>query len=122
MGASFGAPEHNLRGMHSTGARDDIDKTYDLPASKRWLQTEFVERFVYIDNVFTPEITIPVMESMAEEIEAAMELNVARWPHTMNNWKIEIQKIRSFLNNRGRYVKNHVYNFFGIHPKEVRCV
>ncbi len=126
MGASFGAgPEHNFMGhAFNRGTGWILTKLMTSLLQNDGFKQEFVERFVYIvDNVFTPEITIPVMESMAEEIEAAMELNVARWPqNTMNNWKIEIQKIRSFLNNRGRYVKNHVYNFFGIHPKEVSYV
>lgn len=128
MGAGFNdGPEYNMITQHNVFNRGTgwiLTKLMTSLLQNEGFKQQFVERFIYvIDNVFSPDRTIPVLNNMANEIEKAMELNVARWPqNNIDNWRGEINKIRDFFQRRAQYLKPQLYSYFGIHPKEVSYI
>jgi len=79
-------------------------------------KTKFISRFAKIvDTIYKPELTIPVLDQMADEIKLAMPLNFTRWASTGNSvskWTSEIEKTRTFLQNRSAYAKTQLYSYF----------
>lgn len=86
-------------------------------------RSAFIDRFLYIlENIYTADKMIPVLEAMAEEIEVAERLNIQRWQAsglTAAEWTRQIGVIRSFLENRSAYAKEDLYQYFNIVPSDV---
>jgi len=81
-------------------------------------KTKFINRFVQVvDTVYKPELTIPVLDQMANEIKLPMAFSISRWPNSgnsMSNWNSEIAKARTFLQNRSAYAKQQMFSYFGM--------
>ncbi len=86
-------------------------------------RNRFIDRYLYLlENYFTADRMVPVLDKMADEIREPIQLNFARWMASgfhKGAWESGIQTIRNFLNSRTGYVKQHVQEYFGIFPNEV---
>lgn len=86
-------------------------------------QEKYINRFIYIlENVYSADKTLPILEAMADEIEAAERLNIQRWQasgHTTGAWSQQINVIRNFLQSRSAYAKEDLYQYFNIMPNNV---
>lgn len=125
MGCGLAGQVHeNMMGRINCGTIAS-DIMSGLMASENF-KSKFIDRFIYIiDNVFTADKMIPVLDAMSKEIEAAEKLNIARWPsagQSVSGWNNQISVIRNFLKNRSQYAKEDLYQYFNITPNDVSFV
>lgn len=95
------------------------------------LRAQFVQRCcVMIDVLFTPERSIPLLDSMVALIEAEMPRHLDRWTRadyyndslyrdgtvveSMEQWYKELDTIREFLRKRPVYMREHMQDYFDL--------
>ncbi len=72
---------------------------------------EFVQRFAaYLNTIYQPSVTLPVVDSLKTHLELQMPRHIARWnsPISMAVWQGNINFIKTFLQNRPHYLRQHL--------------
>lgn len=78
---------------------------------------QFIDRFLYvIENVFTAERAVELLNEMVKQYAPAMSMHTARWDNHWHNvnWNQQIQVVRTFLQNRPYYAKLYLLRYFGL--------
>jgi hypothetical protein len=85
---------------------------------------QFLSRFVYLlNNDFSPEITIPIVDKWEAILENEVENTIFRWGilNDMDEWRERIQDIRHFLELRPCFLKYHLEEYFNVENLEIPC-
>ncbi|MDV2684335.1 CotH kinase family protein [Alkalihalophilus lindianensis] len=76
---------------------------------------EFIGRMsLYLDTVFHPSRTIPMLEEMAQVIEPEMPKHIERWekPESIERWNGNVNGMRQFAEERPAYILAQFAQFF----------
>ncbi|MFT4032626.1 MAG: CotH kinase family protein [Siphonobacter sp.] len=111
-------PDHNtLETATSTGATSDytrfLRRLLDLPTYKNF----FINRFAdLLNTTFLSTQTESILNTMIAEYQPLMAEHFARWPsgNTYSGWQTNVEKIRSFVQQRPGYLRNIIRNTFGL--------
>lgn len=68
----------------------------------------------FLNTVWSPQITVPLLDSLAAQIEPEIPLHTARWPGSAVDWKNKVERIRLFLKARPDFLRKHVVESFGV--------
>jgi len=86
----------------------------------------YVNRYIDLLNTgFQPDYMIHVLDSMAAMIEPEITRHCVKWGGSLSEWKVNIQKIRDFINVRYLAIKdglNECYNLTGPYNITVNVV
>ena len=84
-------------------------------------RSRFLERASYnMKKVWTKENIDKEYDYLVNLIEPEMAENQIRWGHTILDWKRELSGLKSFLNNRRKYVLSSFKNYYGLSDKEMK--
>lgn len=92
------------------GSLSQMDLYCGLESNEKW-RHDFLVRYVYVTKYYlNNERLIPLLNSMAAQIEPELERQIARWgnPVSMERWREEIEKLRTNLLERPQYGKQNV--------------
>jgi len=121
LGAGNGTPDHNTLD-YATNQDPDVwgNPQWSTIVLYRLLQNqEFSECFLadYADRLnreFRPSPMHAHLDSIIATIEAEIPRHRLRWS-IGSAWATRLAPIRSFINARGAYARQHVMEYFGIH-------
>ncbi len=83
-------------------------------------KSEFMQRFAYhMNNTFTPERVLGVIDRMEAEIESEMPRHLQRWGGSMASWRNQVQRLRNFAIQRPAIVLRHFQAKFRLSNKEM---
>lgn len=80
-------------------------------------QDEFIQRFaVYLSTIYQPSVTTQLADSFRALMSNAMNRHILRWntPSSFNQWNIEVNFIKTFLQNRPAAIRGHLKNHFNV--------
>ncbi len=81
---------------------------------------EFIERMAYhLNNTFTPDRVIARIDAMEKVIENEMPRQIERWGGSMDSWRRQVEKLRTFARNRNRILMGHIQAKFNLSNKEM---
>lgn len=81
---------------------------------------DFISRFAdYMNSIFIPEETIPILDSLANNIRSEIPFHTAKWEGSASNWEKQIDTIRNFLINRSESIYKHISLFFNLSGETV---
>lgn len=94
----------------ANGSLSQMDLYCGLASNEKW-KHDFLVRYIYVTKYYlNNDRLLPLLDSMAAEIEPEMERQIARWGHpvSMSHWKSEIAKLRQNLVERPQYSKQNL--------------
>ncbi|RLC25339.1 MAG: hypothetical protein DRH21_04165 [Deltaproteobacteria bacterium] len=127
-GTMFNVEHNNL--LRATGDSSDIisplwsTKLFNSLLQNEEFSEQFLSRFVYLlNNDFSPEKTIPIVDKWEAIFENEIENTIDRWGilNDINDWRERIQSIRNFLELRPCILKYHLEEYFNVENLEVPC-
>lgn len=68
----------------------------------------------FLNTVWSPQITVPLLDSLAMQIKSEIPLHTARWPGSAVDWEDKVERIRLFLKARPEFLRKNVVESFGI--------
>nr|WP_255400693.1 CotH kinase family protein [Siphonobacter sp. SORGH_AS_0500] len=77
----------------------------------------FINRFAdLLNTTFNPTRTSAMLTEMKNEYSPAMQEHFTRWPegNTYQGWLTNVEKIRTFIQQRPDFVREHIRNKFGL--------
>ncbi|MBP6334698.1 MAG: CotH kinase family protein [Bacteroidia bacterium] len=80
-------------------------------------KNEFIQRFAtYLNTIFDPAVTISITDSLRALLSPQMPRHINEWntPSSISSWHSNIDFIKTFLQNRSGYVRQHIASQFGI--------
>jgi hypothetical protein len=81
----------------------------------------FLERLEYnLKNVWTSKRVNDKITMLYNMIKPEMERNQSRWGLTMNTWNSSIKELRSYADNREKYLMSHIKSFFSLSSTEMK--
>ncbi len=80
----------------------------------------FIERFAYhLNTTFAPEHTVPLWDSMAQEIEDEIERQYDRWDFpSPTKWAAQVEFVRQVLTDRRDQLKEQLIDYFDLSRAE----
>ena len=107
----------------AAGAGTIISRLFNSCLENPAFKKAFYDRFMYVmDNVYTEEKLIPLIDSMAAERKKAIRLTELRWPGSglsLSGFYREVEEMRTFVRMRTDYVKTHMRAYLGIVSSEI---
>lgn len=101
----------DVKGVPSAnGSLSQMDLFCGLVSNEKW-KHDFLVRYIYVTKYYlNNDRLLPLLDSMAAEIEPEMARQIARWghPQSMSHWKSEIAKLRQNLIDRPQYSKQNL--------------
>lgn len=94
----------------ANGSLSQMDLFCGLESNEKW-RHDFLVRYIYVSKYYlNNDRLIPLLESMAAEIEPELSRQIARWGHpvSMEHWRSEIEKLRTNLLERPAYCKQNI--------------
>lgn len=79
--------------------------------------TQFLSTFEYhLLNTFSADQVNALLDSIINPIEPVMQEHINRWqyPESLDFWREEVEKIRTFAKERPCYMRNHLMQYFNI--------
>ncbi len=79
-------------------------------------QDEFIQRSaVYLNSIYQPSATLALVDSLKALLEPEMPRHIGRWasPSSMALWHGNVNFIKTFLQNRPPYLRQHITQAFG---------
>lgn len=76
----------------------------------------FIQRSAaYLNTIFQPAVTLATVDSLQNLLQTQMPRHIGRWhsPPSMQAWQGNIGLIRTFLENRPAYYRQHMTELFG---------
>ncbi len=76
----------------------------------------FIQRSAaYLNTIFQPAVTIATVDSLQTLLQTQMPRHIGRWhsPPSMQAWQGNINLIKTFLENRPAYYRQHLTELFG---------
>jgi hypothetical protein len=83
----------------------------------------FIERYAYfLNHDFKPDNLLPLFDEMVKQIEPEMQNQVNRWnwPHSVSEWKSNVNELRQFIVKRPEFVKNFLKNQFNLSDERMK--
>jgi len=129
LDASMKDVEHNSLRRAAGDTIETINPEWSTKLFKSVLQNnefseQFLSRFVYLlNNDFSPENTIPIVDKWESIIELEVENTIFRW-NLFNHiyaWRAAIQEIREFLVSRPCSLKYHLEEYFDVDSLDIPC-
>jgi hypothetical protein len=81
-------------------------------------KNEFIQRFaVHMNTTFNAEHVINLIDSMSSVIASEIPRHKTRWPKSIslgNDWLVNIQVMKDFVELRAAEVRNHIYSKFNL--------
>jgi hypothetical protein len=89
-----------------------LQKLLEVP-SHRMIFNQRLNEFLH--TTFAPARTIPILQSMVQDLEKEMQTHISRWhhPNNINQWKKSIDRLEDFLLKRPVYLINRSNVLFG---------
>jgi hypothetical protein len=120
---------HNSLRRAAGDTLETINPEWSTRLFKALLQNEefaddFLSRFVYLlNNDFSPEQTIPIVDSWESIIEDEVENTILRWGilDNIEEWRSNMDGIRNFLELRPCILKNHLEEYFDVENLNIPC-
>lgn len=82
---------------------------------------DYLERISYqYKNVWNEERVLNKIEELYNTLKPEMERNQKRWGKTMNEWEENVDKLREYAKNRGKYYKSSAKTFFNLTEEEMK--
>ncbi len=116
-------PAHNTLAM-ATQAGSNSWPNYDWSTFllRRLLTNEefrhqFINRFAdLLNTTFSADNVVAVIDSIENRLQPEMEEHIRRWrrPVSMQEWHDNVQRMRSFGQQRPAYVRQHIRNQFNL--------
>lgn len=108
---------------------DAVNLSWSTKLFKAMLQNEgfsdqFLTRFVYVlNNDFSPENTIPIVDKWESLLENEIGNTINRWKilNNIDEWRVELEEIRKFLELRPCYIKTHLEEYFNVENLDIPC-
>lgn len=97
---------------------------YGLSRNSQW-RDQFVERFVeLIVTTFDPQRCSDILDQLVSEMEPEMARHTKYWgskysPGSVSAWKQEVERIRTWLQNRPEEVLKQLKSYFGLSQAEI---
>ena len=94
----------------ANGSLSQMDLFCGLESNEKW-RHDFLVRYIYVSKYYlNNDRLIPLLDSMAAEIEPELSRQIARWgnPVSMEHWRSEIEKLRTNLLERPAYCKQNI--------------
>lgn len=85
---------------------------------------QFISRFVYLlNNDFSPEVTIPIVDKWESIIEYEVENTIMRWGilDDISEWRENMNDIRYFLEQRPCLFKTYLEDYFNVENLAIPC-
>lgn len=86
---------------------------------------QFVSRFTYhLKTTFNPLNVLRQLDSFESIYKPYMRQHISRWgyPSSLEAWKVNIDKFRTFAINRPCYMAEHLKEFFGLERLSFECL
>lgn len=81
---------------------------------------EFIRRFAYhLNNTFSSDRVISIIDEMAKKIEPEIPDQVARWGGSVQRWHNEVQKLRDFAKQRPSILLKFIIQQFNLSDEEI---
>lgn len=77
---------------------------------------EFIQRSAaYLNTIFQPAITLHTVDSLQNLLQPQMPRHIGRWhsPPSMQVWQGNVGMVKTFLQNRPAYYRQHLSDLFG---------
>ncbi|MHB1315459.1 MAG: lamin tail domain-containing protein [Christensenellales bacterium] len=100
----------------ANGTLTNMDIQHALLSNPGWKEA-FIERYAYhLNNTYTQEKLLALLDEMVKEMEPEMKRHIARWGHpdSVNEWKSCVAEVRAFLKDRTKNVKKHLQSQFNL--------
>ncbi len=81
-----------------------------------------VERYVeVVETYFNPERATAILDEMAAALRPEMERQIAKWhkPSSMSAWEEEIERLRTYVQQRPEYALENLRKNFGLTQEEM---
>ncbi len=94
----------------ANGSLSQMDLFCGLESNEKW-RHDFLVRYIYVSKYYlNNDRLIPLLESMAAEIEPELDRQIAKWGHplSMEHWRDEIAKLRQNLLDRPQLCKQNI--------------
>lgn len=129
LDASMTSAEHNSLRRAAGDTIETVNPDWSTRLFKSMLQNDefsdqFLSRFVYLlNNDFSPENTIPIVDKWESIIEHEVENTIFRWNlyNHIYAWQAAIQDIREFLVARPCSLKYHLEAYFNVDSLNIPC-
>lgn len=128
--SSFSAHSNNLpsyfkpEGVPSKdGSITNMDLFVGFRKNAAWCD-KFCERYVYVvENLFTPERLIEILDEMADVLRPEMARHRSRWSHdtaSESAWERDLEKMRQCLTDRPSYALEALQKEFGFSDEKMQ--
>ena len=108
----------NKDGMGSLNVRSDL--TYYLFQNPTF-RKKFLEKLEFmLKNNWSEENLIARIDYFYNLVKPEMEQNANRWGFTYSNWEKEVEKLKSFVKQRKKYLLNQTKRFFNLSNDEMQ--
>ncbi len=80
-------------------------------------QTDFINRFAdLLNTTLSVENVVSVIDSIETALQPEMQEHIDRWrrPVNMNEWQENVQRMRTFGQQRTQYQRQHIQGFFNL--------
>ena len=80
-------------------------------------RSKFIDQYMlHLNTTFRPENVIAVIDSMHDDIEEPFPAHIARWgePWSMEQWEVNVERLRNFALQRPDHVWETMCNFFSL--------
>jgi hypothetical protein len=76
---------------------------------------KFIQTFTTaLSTTFRPQRVVNVIDDFQKNIKDEMPFHLSRWNLSASNWNNEVQRLKSFAQERNDYMKGHLRSFFGL--------
>jgi len=124
-GCGFGASVSTDMFRHTlaSSAGAVVVRLFNACLKNPQFKQDFYDRFMYVlDNIYTEEKLISIIDSMAAERKSGIAITAQRWSGgglSTSNFNSGVEGLRSFVRQRGAYVKTHMRTYLNISTKEI---
>ena len=78
-------------------------------------RNEFINRFAdYLNSRFHPDAVLRKIDELQQGIEPEIPAHVSRWDRTVDDWKNEVAKVKTFASLRPTFVRRHIVSHFDL--------
>ncbi|TVQ09903.1 MAG: T9SS C-terminal target domain-containing protein [Bacteroidetes bacterium] len=80
-------------------------------------KTDFINRFAdLLNTTLSVENVVSVIDSIETALQPEMQEHIDRWrrPTSMNEWQNNVQRMRTFGQQRTQYQRQHIQSFFNL--------
>ncbi|MDF2699839.1 MAG: hypothetical protein K0Q49_1395 [Haloplasmataceae bacterium] len=114
-----GATRINPSSNWPTFAPNTINATFPLRAILKndEFRINFINRFAdLLNTAFAEDIVVNKLAKMKQEVSPYMDDHINRWSRPTNKrvWENDVEKIRTFAENRPTYMREHISDYFGL--------